>query len=105
MQRHNLCPTFNPGKRFMSGFSKFNTQVGSPSRNANEASIAKSSSFKSLVPVPPAKSPYADNHKGENCNQTSVRTVVEGGVVTHIVVTCSCGEVIEIECSYPGRGT
>ena len=36
----------------------------------------------------------------EHANQPKVETVVVDGVVQSIQVTCSCGEVIVIDCQY-----
>ena len=38
---------------------------------------------------------------GGTCGAT-VETVKEGGKVVRLIVTCSCGEKIEIDCLYSG---
>lgn len=38
--------------------------------------------------------------KDEARHEKSVETVEEDGIITKIIVTCSCGEVTEIECEY-----
>ncbi len=37
-------------------------------------------------------------------NGPSVETVKEGDKVVRLIVTCSCGERIEIDCLYPANG-
>lgn len=85
----------------MSGFSKFNAAAAAVSQGSPGIQSGKSA-FK------PIASGFGDavqavkRSEHAECAQANVRTVVEDGVVTHIIVTCKCGEVIEIECSYPG---
>jgi hypothetical protein len=42
-----------------------------------------------------------DSHAGHG---PSVECVKQGDKVTRLIVTCSCGERIEIECLYPAGG-
>ena len=37
-----------------------------------------------------------------HAHQPSVETVKKGDKVTHLIVTCACGERIEIDCLYAG---
>lgn len=47
----------------------------------------------------------ATAHKhGKDGTGPSVEAIKEGDKVVRIVVTCSCGERIEIDCLYPAGG-
>ncbi len=41
----------------------------------------------------------SSSHKEHGCPE--VKCIKHGDRVTRIIVTCSCGEVIEIDCVYP----
>lgn len=41
---------------------------------------------------------------GHAMTQPTVEVVKEGDKVVRLVVVCSCGERVEIECLYPGAG-
>ena len=41
-------------------------------------------------------------HAGAHAHQPSVECVKQGDKVTHLIVTCACGERIEIDCLYAG---
>jgi hypothetical protein len=43
-------------------------------------------------------------HAGHATGSASVECVKQGDKVVRLVVTCSCGEKIEIECLYPAGG-
>lgn len=62
--------------------------------------VQKSGALKPLEGGAPAAMPQVrtgtPGHAGVN-----VETVREGDKVVRIVVTCSCGERIEIDCLYP----
>lgn len=45
----------------------------------------------------------AGGQTGHAGHEKKVETEEENGVITKIIVTCSCGEVTEIECGYGGR--
>lgn len=47
---------------------------------------------------PPHPAPQSKEETGEH--GTRVETVVEHGRVTRLIVTCTCGNVTEIECKY-----
>jgi hypothetical protein len=32
---------------------------------------------------------------------SNVQVVKKGSMITHLIVTCACGEKIEVECLYP----
>lgn len=57
----------------------------------------------SLKPVPPTPGSIACSKPadGKQRHDHNVEVVKEGDKVTRIIVTCTCGEVIEIECLYP----
>lgn len=56
-----------------------------------------------LASATPAAKPAAKHHE-PHAGQSSaqVEVVKEGDKVVRLVVTCSCGERIEIECLYAG---
>ena len=41
---------------------------------------------------------------GSHTEHPTVEVVKEGDKVVRLVVVCSCGERVEIECLYPGAG-
>lgn len=43
-------------------------------------------------------------HKRTSEHGPSVEAIKQGDKVVRLVVTCSCGERIEIDCLYPGSG-
>lgn len=58
------------------------------------------------VSVPEALAKAAA-HKAEKdgaAGGPTVEAIKQGDKVVRIVVTCSCGERIEIDCLYPGNG-
>lgn len=44
------------------------------------------------------------SHEGASSAAASVECVRQGDRVTKLIVTCSCGERIEIDCHYPAGG-
>ncbi len=61
----------------------------------------------------PAKSPAPRHHHGHASGAAAksggeaapqVECVRQGDKITRLIVTCSCGERIEIECLYPAGG-
>lgn len=50
-----------------------------------------------------AKGKLAHAHEGEG-GGPNVECVKQGEKVVRLIVTCSCGEKIEIECLYPAGG-
>lgn len=47
----------------------------------------------------------ASSHKHpQETNGPTVETIKQGDKVVRLVVTCSCGERIEIDCLYPAGG-
>jgi hypothetical protein len=42
----------------------------------------------------------AETHAETGTHGTRVQTIVERGRVTRIIVTCSCGKVTELDCTY-----
>jgi hypothetical protein len=60
------------------------------------------------VETAPLRAPTAHHHplRSEGivrpaANGPSVETVKEGDKVVRLIVTCSCGERIEVDCLYP----
>jgi hypothetical protein len=45
----------------------------------------------------------AQKHTKESAN-VAVETVKQGDKIVRLIVTCSCGERIEIDCLYPANG-
>lgn len=43
---------------------------------------------------------HGKNDGSKSGHKTSVETVLDDGRVSRIIVTCSCGEVTEIDCDY-----
>lgn len=43
----------------------------------------------------------AANHTGSTCGP-SVECVKQGDKVVRLIITCGCGERIEVDCLYPG---
>jgi hypothetical protein len=43
-------------------------------------------------------------HSGPAAPTPSVETIKQGDKIVRLIVTCTCGERIEIECLYPGGG-
>jgi hypothetical protein len=66
--------------------------------------VQKDAPLRSLNLPPPEASGKAKaaGHEGEG--GPSVECVKEGDKVVRLIVTCSCGEKIEIECLYPAGG-
>ena len=46
----------------------------------------------------------AHKHDKEDANAPTVETVKQGDKIVRLIVTCSCGERIEIDCLYPAGG-
>jgi len=47
----------------------------------------------------------AGTHKhGKDAAGPTVETVKQGDKIVRLIVTCSCGERIEIDCLYPANG-
>ena len=49
----------------------------------------------------PAQAPHAH---GSEAPHPTVEVIKEGDKVVRLLVVCSCGERVEIECLYPGNG-
>lgn len=54
--------------------------------------------------TPPAPRPSAPalSRGSAHAHQPNVECIKQGDKVTHLVVTCACGERIEIDCLYTG---
>jgi hypothetical protein len=55
------------------------------------------------APPPPADGLRVAPFKN-TANSSNIEVVKQGEKVTRLIVTCSCGERIEIECLYPSTG-
>lgn len=55
-----------------------------------------------LTPAPSHQSPAPT--MGASHGQPSVEVVKEGDKVVRLIVVCTCGERVEIECLYPAGG-
>jgi len=71
------------------------------SRESSGAGVAAGASFPKFARVAGAAAPGMANCGGGEAN---VEVVKEGDKVVRMVVTCRCGERIEIECLYPSVG-
>ncbi|RKX35739.1 MAG: hypothetical protein DRP71_02365 [Verrucomicrobia bacterium] len=69
-----------------------------PGRTASDASVT----LPPLEHAPPAPTdPEVSSPQNETgAHGTRIETVVERGRVTKLIVTCTCGNVTEIECRY-----
>jgi len=46
----------------------------------------------------------AHKHDKESTDGPTVEAVKQGDKIARLIVTCSCGERIEIDCLYPANG-
>ena len=46
----------------------------------------------------------AHKHGKDAASNATVETVKQGDKIVRLIVTCSCGEKIEVECIYPAGG-
>jgi len=51
-----------------------------------------------------ARGAAAHKHDKDGVGGPTVETVKQGDKIVRLVVTCSCGERIEIDCLYPAGG-
>lgn len=65
--------------------------------------VQKAPALRSLN-VSPAEAAKAKIVSGDCDGGPTVECVKQGDKVIRLVVTCSCGEKIEIECVYPAGG-
>lgn len=61
-------------------------------------SAAPSSPFR--IAATPAHIGHGQNNGSQSGHKARVETVLDDGRVSRIIVTCSCGEVTEIDCDY-----
>ncbi|MGC4072201.1 MAG: hypothetical protein QM760_06740 [Nibricoccus sp.] len=47
---------------------------------------------------------HKDHAQGSSATGPTVECVKQGDKVTRLIVTCACGDRIEIECLYPAGG-
>lgn len=58
-------------------------------------------------PLAAPSAPHVFPQRGAPCAAPSgphVEVVKQGDKVTRLIVTCSCGERIEVDCLYPANG-
>jgi hypothetical protein len=56
------------------------------------------------APEAVARAASAAHKHGKDAGGPTVEAIKQGDKVVRLVVTCSCGERIEIDCLYPGSG-
>ncbi len=67
-------------------------------------SVQKGGSLHSLSGLTPEAAAKAKSAGQSGESGPTVECIKEGDKVVRLVVTCSCGERIEIECLYPAGG-
>ncbi|HTO03697.1 MAG TPA: hypothetical protein VL069_08345 [Opitutus sp.] len=70
-------------------------------------SVAPLRPMSTAAPVPPPQAGTKAPTLSSACaggTQPTVEVIKEGDKVVRLVVVCSCGERVEIECLYPGAG-
>ena len=60
--------------------------------------------FRGLSAVEAVARGSAHKHDKETANGPTVEAIKQGDKVVRLIVTCSCGERIEIDCLYPAGG-
>jgi hypothetical protein len=70
--------------------------------NPPETAASSTATLPPLDQAEPAEppQPVAKSQQDTGEHGTRVETVVEHGRVTRLIVTCTCGNVTEIECRY-----
>lgn len=71
----------------------------STSEPGSAAPVATLPPLDHVEPAAPVR-PVAQSQEETGEHGTRVETVVEKGRVTRLIVTCTCGNVTEIECRY-----
>lgn len=56
------------------------------------------------ISAPEAVARAAAHKHDKEAGGPTVEAVKQGDKITRLIVTCSCGERIEIDCLYPGGG-
>ena len=51
-----------------------------------------------------ARASEAHKHGKDDASGPTVETIKQGDKIVRLIVTCSCGERIEIDCLYPAGG-
>ncbi len=75
-------------KSFLSGRARSSTDPLQPPAGTNSGFVAKSISGHA-------------GHAGGQGSGATVECIKQGDKVTRLIVTCTCGERIEVECIYP----
>ena len=83
-------------KPFLSGRPTTGTPALRPTADGIEARIL---GIPSLTSQPGLKAESADHTHGPR-----IECVKQGEKVVRMIITCSCGERIEVECLYPAAG-
>jgi hypothetical protein len=68
------------------------------------ADPANLQTFNGLSPAQAVARAAAHKHLGDDTAGPTVEEVKQGDKIVRLIVTCSCGERIEIDCLYPGGG-
>ncbi|RME68608.1 MAG: hypothetical protein D6781_10515 [Verrucomicrobia bacterium] len=82
------------------------TKTARPPRPAAETESAPPAPFAPIGEAPTATPAGAERPAApapqaiESEHGARVETIVEGGRVTRIIITCSCGKVTEVACTY-----
>lgn len=73
-------------------------QLGESKKSKDSMQLSSPSEGFGQLAIPPSE----DAQESEVCGEggSKVAYVTEEGRVTKIVVTCNCGQVTEIDCSY-----
>ncbi|MBP7141304.1 MAG: hypothetical protein KBA71_05310 [Opitutaceae bacterium] len=83
-------------KPFLSGRPSTGTPALRPATDGSDAGIA---GIPSLATQPGLKCAGSDPAHGPN-----IECIKQGDKVVRLVITCTCGEKIEVECLYPAAG-
>jgi len=83
-------------KPFLSGRTSTGTPALRPTADGSDAGLA---GIPSLAAQPGLKSGTGAHQHGP-----SIECVKQGDKVVRMIITCSCGEKIEVECLYPAAG-
>ena len=84
----------------MEDFLKDREVISRPTTDqGSAASVATLPPLNHAEPTAPSH-PVARSQEETGEHGTRVETVVENGRVTRLIVTCTCGNVTEIECKY-----
>ncbi|MBX7122539.1 MAG: hypothetical protein K1X42_10450 [Opitutaceae bacterium] len=83
-------------KPFLSGRPSSGTPALRPTVEGTDTGLA---GIPSLASQPGLKSSGSDHKHGPN-----IECIKQGDKVVRLLITCTCGEKIEVECLYPAAG-